>query len=233
MNWRELREEGANTQSMAFGNPLIDCFRVFYNLFSKKCVYSLETLQLRAELAPSCVHGGSWASLTLSEPCPSVCPVLCPLWLLCMKTNSFAAAAGQHWVCQGSFFLPAIPVPAPLAAALPLVLSAVAGTRWVSSGRPCATALGCYVLTLNIEESEELQSRSIGWGACGGLSWERQAEWCHSGTRLREQWEHPRWHLSGDSGAACVLSHAACWASQLVAPWCIHTNNLNKLGSVK
>lgn len=41
---------------------------------------------------------------------------------------------------------------------------------WDMAGeiRSCATALGCYVLALNIEVSEELQSRSIGWGLCGG-----------------------------------------------------------------
>lgn len=161
-----MREEGANTQSMALGNPLIDCFRVFYTFFLKKiCVFTgnpSAQSRVGTVLCAQWVMGLSDTVRTLPFSLPCALSCLAPVH----EDKQFYSSC---WVALSvpEELLPPCH-PRPCAPALPLVLSAAAGTRWVRSGRPCATALGCYVLKLNIEESEELQSRSIGWGACGG-----------------------------------------------------------------
>lgn len=96
---------GRNQHSIRGFREPIDCqFRSFLllNLFlPKKCVCSLETLQLRAELAAFLcarwVMGLSDTAGAGSLPVGLFCALWpCPLQLLCMKTSSSAAAAGQH-----------------------------------------------------------------------------------------------------------------------------------------
>lgn len=82
-----------------------DCqFRSFLLLnllLPKKCVCSLQTLHLRAELAAFLcarwVMGLSDTTGVGSLPVGLFCALWpCPLQLLCMRMSGFAAAAGQH-----------------------------------------------------------------------------------------------------------------------------------------